>query len=128
MKRALLLAGALTLVLVLAATAVAATKVYYETPYGKVAYKPKRIDFSDATYTRIHWKHWNSKVARGKGRARINTCDPNCAAGAIVHGTAKLAMFKRHTENGKRFYGCLTGRTRVNGHVYRVEWPPACNH
>jgi hypothetical protein len=128
MKRAFLLAGTLMLVLVVAATAVAATKVYYELPFGGTAYKPKRIEFSDATYSKIHWTHWNRKVARGKGRARINTCNPNCAAGTIVHGTAKLAMFKRHTKGGKRFYGCLTGKTKVDGHMYRVEWPPACNH
>jgi len=128
MKRACLLVAALTLVLAVAATAVAATKVYYETPFGKVVYKPKRIEFSDATLSKIHWRHWNRKIARGNGRARINTCNPNCAAGAIVRGTAKLAMFKRHTQNGKRFYGCLTGKMTASGHVYRVEWPPACNH
>ena len=99
-----------------------------ESPFGKVVYKPKRIEFSDTTLSKIHWKHWNRKIARGTGRARINTCNPNCAAGAIVHGTAKLAMFKRHTQNGKRFYGCLTGKMTASGHVYRVEWPPACNH
>ena len=53
MKRAVALAVALTLVLAGAVTAFAATKVYYRTPFGKVAYKPKRINFSDATLTKI---------------------------------------------------------------------------
>ena len=96
MKRAVALAAALTLVLAGAVTALAATKVYYETPYGKVVYKPKRINFSDTTLTKIRWRHWNAKVARGTGRARINTCNPSCAGGAIVHGrgapTAETAV------------------------------------
>lgn len=128
MKRAVALAAALTLLLAVAATAFAVTKVYYETPYGKVVYKPKRIGFSDATLTKIHWRHWNRKVARGTGRARINTCNPSCAGGTIVHGTAHLKMFKRHREGGKRFYGCLTGSTKKNGKTYRIEWPPGCDH
>src|SRR5919198_1525538 len=104
MKRAVAVAAALTLVLAVAATAFAATKVYYETPYGKVVYKPKRIDFSDTTLTKIRWRHWNRKVARGTGRARINTCNPSCGGGTIVRGKVSLTMFKRHTERGKRFY------------------------
>jgi hypothetical protein len=127
MKRALALAVALTAVAALAGTAFAATKVYFEAPAGQTVYKPARIEFSDTTLTKIHWRHWNARVARGHGRARINTCDPFCAAGNIVHGTAKLAMFKRHTKNGTRWYGCLTGKMRAEGKTYRVEWPPGCN-
>jgi hypothetical protein len=127
MKRAVALVAALTLILAVAATALAATKVYYRTPFGRVAYKPKRITFSDATLKRIHWSHWNWKVAHGTGRARINDCNPDCASGRIVYGRATLTMFRRHREGGRRFYGCMTSKTRKNGHTYRIVWPPGCN-
>jgi hypothetical protein len=51
-----------------ALAAPAAKRVYYEKPYGQIVYKPKRIDFSDLVIKRIKWRHWNSKVARGRGR------------------------------------------------------------
>jgi hypothetical protein len=124
MKKAVLLA--LALILVVPASASAAPKVFFETPFAGPVFKPKRIEFHDTTLSRIHWRNWNKKVARGRSRARINTCIPFCADGKIVRGRARLAMFKRHTENGTRFYGCLTGRMRAEGKTYRVEWPPAC--
>ena len=114
------------LVGVLSTGAGAAEKVYYETPFGQVVYKPKRIEFSDLTLTKIRWRHWNSRRSLGRGRARINACDPNCAAGNIVHGTARLRMFRRHREGGRLFYGCLEGTTRANGEARRVQWPPGC--
>ena len=124
MKRASLVAVALLLVLV--GSAAAAPRVYYETPFGKVVYKPKRIEFSDLTLSRIHWRHWNARRAYGRGRARINTCDPNCAAANIVHGRARLKMFQRHEQGGRRFYGCMTGVARAEGKKYPVQWPPGC--
>jgi len=108
------------------AAAAPADKVYYEKPYGQVAYKPKRIDFSDLTLTKIKWRHWNSRVARGRGRGRVNTCILNCAAGNIERGPARLKMFKRHDENGRLMYGCMTGYTKIDGRRSPVQWPPGC--
>ena len=122
MKKAGIVLAAL-LVAAIAGTAAAAPakKVYYETPYGQVRYKPKKIDFSDLTLSKIKWRHWNSKVARGKARARV------FRAGGSSTGTATLKMFKRHTENGRRMYGCMTGTTKVDGRKERVVWPPGCS-
>ncbi len=117
MTRALILAGALALAIAIVTTAVAATRVYYETPYGQVVSKPKRIEFSDLTLSKIQWKHWGRKTSRGSGRARTG-------AG---WGTAKLKMFKRHKQGGKRFYGCMTGTTTIHGSSERVVWPPGCS-
>jgi hypothetical protein len=121
MKKAGIVVAAL-LVIAIAGSAFAAParKVYYEKPYGQIAYKPKRIDFSDLTLTKIKWRHWNSKVARGRGRARV------FSAGGSATGTARLKMFKRHVEGNRRMYGCMTGTTNVGGHKEHVEWPPAC--
>ena len=109
------------------AGAAAPEKVYYEKPFGGMAYKPKRIEFSDLTLTKIRWRDWNSRRSLGRGRARINTCDPSCAAGNIVRGRAKLRMFQRHRgEDGRLLYGCLKGTTRAGGETHRVQWPPGC--
>ena len=120
------MAVAAVLVGALSTSAGAAEKVYYEAPYGDVVYKPKRIEFSDLTLTKIRWRHWNGRRSLGRGRARINTCDPSCAAGNIVRGTAKLRMFQRHREDGRLVYGCLKGTTGANGETQRVQWPPGC--
>jgi hypothetical protein len=109
------------------ATAAAPEKVYYETPFGQVKYEPKRIEFSDLTLTKIRWRNWNSRRSIGRGRARINTCDPSCAAGNIVRGRAKLRVFQRHrADDGRLVYGCLKGTTRAGGETRRVQWPPGC--
>jgi hypothetical protein len=125
-KAGIVFAALLVAAITASAVAAPAKRVYYETPYGKVAYKPKRIEFSDLTLTKIKWRHWNGKVARGTGRGRVNTCIPNCAAGNIKRGPAHLKMFKRHTEGGRRMYGCMTGYTKIDGQKSPVEWPPAC--
>jgi hypothetical protein len=129
MKNAGILAIAL-LVLIAAtvgsAAGAAPKKVYYQKPYGQVAYKPKRIDFSDLVLSKLHWRHWNRKTAWGNGRARINTCDPTCASSNIVHGTVHVKMYKRHTVNGRRMYGCMKGTSKAGGKKYPVEWPPGC--
>jgi hypothetical protein len=126
MTRAAIVAVAVMLSGALTAGAAGAEKVYYETPFGKVVYKPKRIEFSDLTLTKIRWRDWNGRRSLGRGRARINTCDPSCGAGNIVHGTARLRMFRRHREGGRLVYGCLKGTTRADGETRRVQWPPGC--
>jgi hypothetical protein len=126
MRRALIVAVAAVLVFAVSSSAAAPEKVYYETPYGQVAYKPKRIEFSDLTLTKIRWRNWNSRRSLGRGRARINTCDPYCGAGNIVRGRAKLRVFLRHREDGRLVYGCLKGTTRADGETRRIQWPPGC--
>jgi hypothetical protein len=126
MWRAAIVGVAALLVGASATGAGAAEKVYYETPFGQVVYKPKRIEFSDLTLTNLRWRDWNGRRALGSGRARINTCDPSCAADNIVRGTARLRMFRRHREGDRRFYGCMKGTTRAEGKTRRVQWPPGC--
>jgi hypothetical protein len=126
MRRAAIVAVAALLVGALSASAGGAERVYYETPFGQMVYKPKRIEFSDLTLTKIRWRDWNSRRSLGRGRARINTCVPNCAAGNIVRGTAKLRVFQRHREGDRLVYGCMKGTTRANGNTERVQWPPGC--
>ena len=128
MKRTVILAAAVAFAIAMATTAGAAeAKVYYETPFGQVVSKPKRIEFSGLTLYRIHWSHWGRKKSFGSGRARINLCEPSCADENIVRGSTHLKMFKRHMQGTKRFYGCLVGTSKADGRRFPVEWPPACN-
>jgi hypothetical protein len=127
MTRAGIVAVAAMLLWAVSAGAAAPEKVYYETPFGQVVHKPKRIEFSDLTLTKIRWRNWNSRRSLGRGRARINTCIPSCAAGNIVRGRARLRVFQRHrADDGRLVYGCLKGRTRANGETQRIQWPPGC--
>jgi hypothetical protein len=126
MRRAVIVAVASLLVCAVSAGAAAPEKVYYEKPYGGMAYKPKRIEFSDLTLTKIRWRGWNNRRSLGRGRARINTCTPSCAAGNIVRGRAKLRVFQRHREDGRLVYGCMKGTARANGETSRIQWPPGC--
>lgn len=126
MTRAGIVAVAVVLVWAVSAHGAAPEKVYYEKPFGQIAYKPKRIEFSDLTLTKIRWRGWNGRRSLGRGRARINTCEPSCAAGNIVRGSAKLRVFQRHREDGRLVYGCLKGTTRAGGETRRVQWPPGC--
>jgi hypothetical protein len=126
-KAGIVLAALLVAAIAGNAAAAPAEKVYYEKPYGQIAYKPKRIDFSSTVLKKLKWRHWNSKVARGKGRARVNDCIPNCGQGTIHAGRARLKMFKRHAEGDRLMYGCMTGTVRADGQKYPVEWPVACS-
>jgi hypothetical protein len=126
MIRAMLVAVTAIAVAAGAVTAFAAPPVYYETPFGKNVIKPKRIEFNDLTLKRLDWSNWGGRRARATGRARVNTCEPNCAAGNIVRGRAKLKMFDRHREDGRRVYGCMTGKATAGGETFRIQWPPGC--
>jgi hypothetical protein len=127
MKKAGIVFAALLLVAVITGTATAAEKVYYQPPFGGPVYKPKRIVFHDTTLKDLRWRHWNSRRARGRGRARINTCEPICATGKIVRGPVRLRMFGRHREGDRLFYRCMVGTARAGGRKYRISWPYDCD-
>jgi hypothetical protein len=119
--RILLLATALALTV--GTTAEGSSHTFFHQPLtGKVTYKPSRIEFSDASLTHIRWRGWNHRIARGTGRARVNTCEPACAAGNIVHGTVTLKMYRRHTVGNRHFYRCVKGRVRAPGFSSPIQW------
>jgi hypothetical protein len=117
----------LALSALLAASAVAAPRVYYRLPLNdRPVVKPKRIEFKDLTLSKISWTGWGGRTATGTANASSLSCDPSCAEGRRYRGTATLRMFKRHREGERRFYGCMTGRVRAGKASGRVEWPPGC--
>ena len=122
MRKAGILAVALIVIAATMGTAVASAKVYYRTPYEQVVFKPKRIEFSDLTLTKLKWRHWGTKVARAKGRARVNDCIPNCAAGTIHYGSVNAHVYRRKTIDGKRQYTCITGTVKADGNKSPVQF------
>jgi hypothetical protein len=120
--RILLLALALALTVGTTASG-AGGRTYFRQPLtSHVAYKPTHVLFSDATITHIRWRGWNRRHAVGTGRARVNTCNPSCAAGRIVRGPIKLTMYHRHKEGGRWFYRCVKGVARVPGPDQPILW------
>ena len=123
MRKAGILAIALMLIAATVGTAAGSAwgKVYYETPYGKVVFKPKRVEFSDLTLTKLKWRHWGSKVARAHGKSRINDCIPYCAAGTIHFGTTSVHIYRRKTVKGKLAYTCIKGSAKADGQKYPIQ-------
>ncbi len=52
--------------------------------FGDATVKPSSLDtFSDLGVLSIRWKRWGSRTPVGSGTARVNSCNPFCAAGKI---------------------------------------------
>ena len=119
MRKAGILAVAMIAIAATFGTAAASAKTYYRTPFGKVVYKPKTVDFHDLKLTKLKWRHWGSKVARAHGRSRVNDCIPYCAAGTIHFGSASVHIYRRQTIDGKRQYTCIKGTAKADGQ----KWP-----
>jgi len=126
MRTGRILILALALALTVGTTAQGSSRTFFHTPMGqRTVYKPSRIVFSDATLTHIHWRGWNHRIAHGTGRARINLCNPFCAAGPIVHTTVSLKMYRRHLIGNRHFYRCVKGVAHVlNQPDQKIHW---CN-
>lgn len=122
--RILLITAAIALTGAATASGASRTTYFHQPMTGRAAYKPARIEFSDSTFTHIRWHGWNTRIARGTGRARVNTCNPFCAAGNIVHGTVTLKMYSRHVVGNRRFYRCVKGTAHVPGPDQPIHW---CN-
>lgn len=126
MRTGRILTLALALALTVGTTASGAgERTYFRQPLtGHVAFKPKHVLFSDATLTHLRWHSWNRKHAFATGRGRVNTCNPFCAAGKIVHGPATLTMYHRYKSGSRWFYRCVKGVVRVSGPDQRILWCP----
>ena len=66
----------------------------------KPKYKPTKIVITcaDASFrvTKIEWSSWGSKQAKGSGTAKVNTCDPSCAAGHFKSYPIHLRAYRPH--------------------------------
>jgi hypothetical protein len=106
------------------AVAAAAGKVYVRDPLtGRLAQRPRTIAFSDVTITRLRWSHWGARAATARGRARVNLCDPSCAAGRTASGPIRVTVRHRVRGHGRRVYRCIEGTiSGVPAAARRVSW------
>ena len=101
--RRLILAAAAAALLAVPAVASSATKTYFP-DCGSFTYKPKSgtIACGDGNFLFKSAKcsKRRTKSATGKGKASLNTCDPNCAQGKFKSYSATIKLTKRHTCSG----------------------------
>jgi hypothetical protein len=97
-------------------------KTYY--PQGQDAqapvYRPRTlIIFPDGSFgvRPVRWSHWTVKRAEGRGTARADNCQPNCAQGHYRKDPVTVTLYKPRTVCGKRFF------TAVRLH-YTGKLPP----
>lgn len=69
--------------------------------------KPKEMQLSgDATLfvNEIRWHGWGTTMATGRGTAKADDCDPNCATGKFHYYPAVIVLSKPLSWHGKRAY------------------------
>jgi hypothetical protein len=90
--------GAAALALALTVPATGATKVLFPSNCGKPTYKPTKIVVTcgDANnvLVNVKWESYGTDVASGKATAKINDCEPNCAAGKVKNYPAVVDLKK----------------------------------
>jgi hypothetical protein len=88
-------------------------------PFGDRRVRPSILETSDdALVVRLRWRDWGAPTAVGRGVARINSCEPNCASGRLTQHSGVVAVL------GDLRSGVCRGRP---AHFYAravVEWPP----
>lgn len=119
----------LLLVFVIAAAAAAlpaeaASPVYVRDPLtNRLAQHPSRIGFRDVDLTRLRWTNWGMTRATARGRANVLICEPSCAEGRRVSGTARVTVRLRGREGHRTVYKCIEGRlSGVPAEVRRISW------
>jgi hypothetical protein len=74
------------------------TRVLFPSDCQKARYKPTSIIVSCAdantTVSGIRWTSYGTEDALGSGTARVNACDPNCAAGEFHDYPARVTLSK----------------------------------
>lgn len=113
--RPILVAAALALMLA-GGTATAAsrapTKVFVRTAIdgGGLAVRPEAIALSVHGSLSVHalrWDGWGGAVARGRGRARVHGCVPDCNLGKIEYLRVRVRLSEVTECEGRLVYGRL---------------------
>jgi hypothetical protein len=104
---------AVALLAVAAATASGASHTLIPDCGDSASYKPKAVIIAcgDGAFRiiKLKWSSWTKASAAGKGTAKVNTCDPNCAQANFKSYPVKLTADKPGTcPSGKRAFTRLT--------------------
>jgi len=60
--------------------------------------------------TGLHWRHWATRRAAGRGTYHLNRCDPSCGGGPYVTIRGQLTLSHIVTCHGVRLYTTATAR------------------
>lgn len=95
-------------------------RVYIPDKCQEPKYRPRSIIVTCAdagvSLIRLRWSRWRTRVASARGLARINLCDPNCAAGPIRRYRVTVTLSRpRLCEN--------TGKRQFTRILYRFTGP-----
>ena len=115
---------AIAAILVVTLPARAASPVYVRDPFSiRLARHPRTIRFRDVDLTRLRWSNWGKTRATAKGRANVLVCDPTCADGRRIPGSAAVTVRRRGRQGTRLVYRCIEGRlTGVPAEVRRISW------
>jgi hypothetical protein len=88
-------------------------------PFGDRPVRPSLLETSDdALVIRLRWRNWGAPATVGRGVARINSCEPNCASGRLIQRAGVVAVL------GDVHSGVCRGRPARFYARAVVEWPP----
>jgi hypothetical protein len=87
-------------------------------PFGNRPPRPTVLETSgDSLVTGVRWQGWGAQETVGRGVARVNTCEPNCAEGRLTRRPGVTA-----TLSDLRHGDCRGRQARFYAHAV-VEWP-----
>ncbi len=76
----------------------------------RLALKPEALALSVHGSLSLHklgWRGWGGPVARGRGRARVKACVPDCNLGKVEYPRVKLRLTEVVRCQGRLIYGRL---------------------
>src|SRR5215211_2282672 len=101
----------------------AVRRAYFYNRCYSPAFNPSTIIITCADagfqFRSLRWRHWNKPVARARGIARVNDCNPSCADGTYHRLPARVALSKlRRCPPGERHNG-FYGYKRISFRILR---------
>jgi hypothetical protein len=113
-------------------------EVFFE-DYTHIGKEPDRITIAGGSAVLVWkhlrpWRNWGAASAKATGKYRFNTCEPNCAEGAIKWTSATVRLSSIKSCGGDLHYTTIKSRTGgaigdfklrldCEGSIYRADLP-----
>lgn len=75
------------------------------------AYRPRVLQVAgEGSFfvEKMHWIHWGSRAARGRGIGAQDDCEPDCATGTFHRAPAKIRLWRPRRRCGNRIWTRMT--------------------